>query len=256
MKRHPQLILSFLILALGGITTVTASSKLERLRDDAYYALANWDYTRRTERLEHYDTSSINIFGGVTTTGIEVFVVVFPRIGETSPCAYAYFKKVGDQDFELLSIGYTVESISNLKTGIEDSPADWVLDPMVPETIYIRNESKISCFPTSIEIGESVLVKLGVGHGKELAVRRIGEDVSLFLVVGNAPSEMDSLMSPGEFELLEEFVILPETTGFRWELNGKNEPVFSKPGHYEIYVSESLESETGGYYCEVTVSNP
>jgi hypothetical protein len=112
----------------------------------------------------------------------------------------------------------------------------------------------ISCSPLTIRSGEPVTVKLGANHGKELAIKRIEGNVSLFMVMGTPPDEMKSLMTPNEFKDLQEFQITKDTTGFRWEVNGYNEYVFSISGYYEIYVSEILESEVGGYKCDIRVT--
>ena len=66
---------------------------------------------------------------------------------------------------------------------------------------------------------------------------------------------MISLMSPLEFEDVNAIEITPVTTGFRWDSEGGNETIFSKPGKYTLYVSTNLESEDGGYRCELVVKN-
>ncbi len=113
----------------------------------------------------------------------------------------------------------------------------------------------VSCVPRELNLGESLQVKFGEHHGKELAVYRHEENLWLFLVVGTQPSEMISLMSPLEFEGVNAIEITPVTTGYRWDSKGGNEAIFSTPGKYTLYVSSNLESEEGGYKCELIVEN-
>jgi hypothetical protein len=118
-------------------------------------------------------------------------------------------------------------------------------EPEAPETIWLESDKMVSCVPRNLNLGESLQVKLGEHHGKELAVYRHEENLWLFLVVGSPPSEMTFLMSPFEFEGVNAIEITPETTGYRWDSKGGNEAIFSKPGKYTLYVSSNLESEDG-----------
>ncbi|WP_445427381.1 hypothetical protein [Alishewanella sp. HL-SH05] len=124
-----------------------------------------------------------------------------------------------------------------------------------PETIWIASDNVVSCNPKDLNLGDTLQIKLGGRHGKELAVARDDEGVWLFLIVGLPPLGMDSLMSHQEFEKVNSIEITARTTGYRWDVKGGNEVIFSKPGKYTLYISENLESEDGGYKCEVTVKN-
>lgn len=64
---------------------------------------------------------------------------------------------------------------------------------------------------------------------------------------------MKSLMSPEEFAKAKEITIPAGTTGYRWDVKGGNEALFTVPGTYTIFVSETLESEVGGYTCKIKV---
>lgn len=128
-------------------------------------------------------------------------------------------------------------------------------EPEVPETIWIQSDKVVSCHPSELKPSDTLQVKLGKWHGKELGVYRHDENLWLFMVVGSPPSEMVSLMTPKEFESANSFEITPSTTGYRWDSKGGNEKVFSKPGNYTLYVSQNLESEEGGYKCELIVKN-
>jgi len=125
----------------------------------------------------------------------------------------------------------------------------------VPETLWYESEKEFSCTPKSISVNGTINIKLGSNHFKELAVYRHSDKSWLFLVVGSPPKQMDSLMKSSSLKKAESLNINQLTTGFRWEKDGFNEKVFLKPGKYTIYNSDILESEYGGYKCEVIVQN-
>lgn len=124
-----------------------------------------------------------------------------------------------------------------------------------PETTWLESDKMVSCIPSELNLGESLQVKFGEQHGKELAVYRHEDNLWFFLVVGSPPSEMISLMSALEFEGVNAIEITPVTTGYRWDSKGGNEAIFSKSGKYTLYVGANLESEDGGYKCELTVNS-
>jgi len=125
----------------------------------------------------------------------------------------------------------------------------------IPETIWLADEAALKCSPKIVNIGGEVVLTLGPNHGNELAIYRESEELWLFLVVGSPPEGMSSLMPPKEFASVSTVAIGATTTGFRWDVVGGNEVVFKKPGKYTVYVSENLESEYGGYKCELLVKN-
>jgi exonuclease VII large subunit len=126
---------------------------------------------------------------------------------------------------------------------------------IVPETAWIVSEKILSCKPSILKLGQTLEVKLGKNHGKELAVRRHRDNHWFFLVVGSPPSDMKSLMTPEEFKNTKEFKIEPDTTGYEWIANGKNKKIFAEEGEYSIYTSDILESEVGGFVCHLKVLN-
>ena len=128
-------------------------------------------------------------------------------------------------------------------------------EPEVPETIWYESKAAVSCTPKELNPSETLRVKLVGHHGSELAVYRYDENLWLFMVVGSPPTSMVSLMSPQELEVAKSFEITPKTTGYRWDSMGGNEVIFSRPGKYTLHVSEALESELGGYKCELVVKN-
>ena len=125
----------------------------------------------------------------------------------------------------------------------------------VPETIWLENEAVLKCSPKIVNFGGEVVLTLGSNHGSELAIYRESEELWLFLVVGSSPEGMNSLMSPKEFASVSTVTIGATTTGYRWDVVVGNEVVFRKTGKYTVYVSENLESEYGGYKCEILVKN-
>ncbi|MCH7421018.1 hypothetical protein HT094_01990 [Shewanella sp. ZOR0012] len=122
-----------------------------------------------------------------------------------------------------------------------------------PETIWLESDEMVSCIPRELGRDDVLRVNLSEHHGKELALYRHDENLWLFLVVGSPPSTMKSLMSSPQFESAKKIEISPTTTGYRWDNKSANETIFSKPGKYTLYVSENLESEDGGYKCELFV---
>jgi hypothetical protein len=122
-----------------------------------------------------------------------------------------------------------------------------------PETVWVESPKHFNCAPSEITIKGSVSISLGENSFEELAIFRESDSTWLFLVVGSAPNEMNSLMSPSELKSTNVVSLNPETTGFRWETNGYNEKIFTAPGKYTVYNSDILESEVGGYKCDIVV---
>ena len=123
-----------------------------------------------------------------------------------------------------------------------------------PETVWVELPEQFNCVPNEITLNGSVTISFGESTFKELAIFRESDNTWLFLVVGSAPKEMNSLMSPAELKSVNILHLTPETTGFRWEVNGYNEKIFTNPGKYTVYNSDILESEVGGYKCDIIVT--
>ena len=112
----------------------------------------------------------------------------------------------------------------------------------------------LDCGSATVTSEDSLTIRLGESHPRELAVRRHSDDVWLFLVVSNPPEMMDSLFSREEFEDVREIVVDSATTGFAWQPDGMNERILGQKGEYSVYLSDILESETGGYVCTFVVA--
>ena len=123
-----------------------------------------------------------------------------------------------------------------------------------PETVWVESPKHFNCNPSEISFKDSISISLGESSFDELAIFRESDKTWLFLVVGGAPEEMNSLMSPSELKSTKVLSLNSETTGFRWEYNGYNEKIFTVSGKYTVYNSDTLESEVGGYKCDIVVT--
>ena len=118
------------------------------------------------------------------------------------------------------------------------------------ETPWSETAEVLAC-PASVKAGQTVLVTLAPGRGSELALRRVADDAWFFLVVGMPPEGYPQLMTPEQFESAVEVKLSPSLTWIQWAQGEKTESVFV-PGRYELYVSDALESEIGGFRCRFT----
>lgn len=121
------------------------------------------------------------------------------------------------------------------------------------ETPWQVDSSMLDCGSATVTSGDSLTIRLGENHPREIAVLRHSDGVWLFLVVGNPPAMMEPLFSREEFEDVRVIVIDSETTGFAWKPDGTNERIFGQKGKYSVYLSDILESETGGFVCTFVV---
>lgn len=123
-----------------------------------------------------------------------------------------------------------------------------------PETVWAYSPKHFDCSPNEISVNGSVSIMFGENSFKELAIYREPDSTWLFLVVDSAPKEMKSLMSTSQLKATSLVSLTPETKGFRWEANGFNEILFTVPGKYTLYNSDNLESEMGGYKCDIVIT--
>ncbi len=115
-------------------------------------------------------------------------------------------------------------------------PAEWFSDSRV-----------LSCSPHTLLASDTLVLKLGPGHGRELAIRRVSDNTWYFLVVGLPADDEPQLMTPDQFAAAQR-VEIPATFQVRAS-GGPLESVLNHPGKYEAYVSNVLESEVGGHVC-------
>ena len=116
-------------------------------------------------------------------------------------------------------------------------PAVWSSDPRI-----------LACSPDTLQASQPLVLSLGLGHGRELAIRRVSDDSWYFLVVGSPPDGEPQLMTPEEFASASH-VEVPASFKGRASVDGPLGRIFSRAGAYEAYVSDNLESEEGGYMC-------
>lgn len=119
------------------------------------------------------------------------------------------------------------------------------------QNIWQSNSSKLVCSPRVLHSNDTLTLTLGSMHGSELAIRRKSDEVPFFLVVGSPPSNMTPLMTTNEFSKTKEVKISAKIEGLPFVYDSKKEPIFTKSGTYTIQVSNNLESEEGGYYCNI-----
>ena len=114
--------------------------------------------------------------------------------------------------------------------------------------VRLSNQRVLDCSPQTIKAADSLVLALGSGHVRELAIRRVSDNAWYFLVVGLPPEDEPQLMSPEEFSAVTR-VVIPVSFKARSSAEGPLEPILSRPGAHEAYVSDNLESEDGGYVC-------
>ena len=117
--------------------------------------------------------------------------------------------------------------------------------------VWSTNKDVLDCSPRTVVPTGTLTLKLGDGHGDELAVRRVSDNAWFFLVVGMPTEGESQLMTTEEFAQAKLVRIHGDFKSTA--APGKPEPVFSRPGKYEIYVSDVLESEIGGHRCSFVV---
>ncbi|NYZ63432.1 hypothetical protein [Luteimonas deserti] len=118
-----------------------------------------------------------------------------------------------------------------------------------PSTVWGEEKSVVSCSPATLSASGKLVLSLAPDHGRELAVRRVSDNTWYFLVVGLPPTGVPQLMTPEDFAIAKR-VEVPATFETRaWGAWAPLERVFNRPGAYEAYVSNNLESEDGGYRC-------
>jgi hypothetical protein len=118
--------------------------------------------------------------------------------------------------------------------------------------VFSVSSSALSCTPPLISAGSHLKLKLAAGHGRELAVRRLADNAWFFLVVSDSSPSEPQLMPVDVFAASRNVAIPATVISIP---TGKTSPerVFSGLGKYEVYVSENLESEIGGFKCTVQV---
>lgn len=121
----------------------------------------------------------------------------------------------------------------------------------VAENVWQSNPSKLACSPRVLRSNDTLTLTLGPKHGSEMAIMRKSDGVYFFLVVGSPPSNMMPIMTTTEFSKAKEVKISTKSEALPWVADASKEAMFTKSGTYTIQVSDNLESEEGGYYCDI-----
>ena len=119
------------------------------------------------------------------------------------------------------------------------------------ETVWVQDPEVLACSPQVLERSSTLILTLGPRHGKELAIERMSDGTSFFLVVESPPPDMKLLMSPQAFSTATTVETTTSVVGHAWVWGRGSEPIFTTSGRYAVYTSDALESEVGGFTCEV-----
>ena len=120
-----------------------------------------------------------------------------------------------------------------------------------PPPRWLVDKHFLNCTPSTLTPNGTLTLKLLPNHPGELGIRREKDGTWYFLISTSPSPGQQLLMLPGEFSKQTKLVVRADIKGYVPVVNGSNQPVFTTSGKYDIYVSESLESEDGGYKCVV-----
>ena len=118
-------------------------------------------------------------------------------------------------------------------------------------TIFPADARVLACAPTTLRDGQSLVLTLGQGHERELAIVREADETPYFLVVQSPPPDMRPFMLRNLFAVATRVEMPASITGYKWIGDGGNERIFTSPGEYTVVMSNDLESEIGGHSCAI-----
>jgi hypothetical protein len=118
---------------------------------------------------------------------------------------------------------------------------------------WLNNDQVLGCSPHTLREGETLTLKLGPNHGKELSVAREHDKTTFLLVVGSPPERFAPIMSTAEFSEAKQVQLSAALEATPWEppFDKPKVRVFNRTGTYWLFVSNNLESEAPGYRCKV-----
>jgi hypothetical protein len=122
----------------------------------------------------------------------------------------------------------------------------------VEPTPWATVPSTFDCSPKVLKRDQPLVLTLGPGHGRELAIHSLANNKWYFLVVESPPPEMHAIMTPEDFAKATRVILPPNVVGMDWSVQGVESQIFTKPGQYMVYSSSNLESEDGGFRCAVS----
>lgn len=118
----------------------------------------------------------------------------------------------------------------------------------------------LTCEPTKLGRNDTLVLRFAVPHPHELAIR--GPDRMFYFLVyepaASNPRGWKPIVDKASFKTMSE-LRLPVATaqGTPWVVGKeRNERIFSKPGTYEVILTDVLESDAGRpvFRCRVTLS--
>lgn len=119
------------------------------------------------------------------------------------------------------------------------------------ESPYEINLKKLACSPRVLHFNGTLTLNLGSMHGSEFAIRRKSDGAFFMLVLDSPESNITQLMTSKEFSEAKVVKLSTKVKALPYEVDASIEPIFTKSGTYEILVSDNIESDLGGYYCNV-----
>ena len=119
----------------------------------------------------------------------------------------------------------------------------------------VGTPAQLSCAPTKMTSGDTLILRFRVPHPRELAIRAPGNHW-YFLVYDSDKSTPKPIVDGAAFAKMSE-MRLPVATalGVLWEGDHKNERIFQRSGTYEVVLTNVLESEgVPSFRCKVNFS--
>jgi hypothetical protein len=120
--------------------------------------------------------------------------------------------------------------------------------------LHHQDPEQISCTPKLLRPGGTLTIRLGPNHGREMSIGRRSDQTVFMVVVGSPPANAMQLMTTDELAKSKEVRLPYDIEGTTWDAAARKERIFRRPGEYEVWVSENLETETNAYYCKFKVA--
>jgi len=120
--------------------------------------------------------------------------------------------------------------------------------------IFNVDRNVLDCSPKHLKLGGTLRLQLAPDHGRELAIRRNSDNAWFYLVVESPPPDMKQFMPVEAFRIASHVDIPATARAVEWESGHDAQPIFASAGSYDLFVSENMESDAGGFKCTVHVS--
>ena len=119
---------------------------------------------------------------------------------------------------------------------------DWRQDPEM-----------LLCEPRELTLGQELTLRLGKQHPSELAITRDADGKYFFLVSKSDALTSPQLMTAPAFKTTRDVVLPGRLQAITGTYGERPTVVFDRVGTYRVLLSNALESEEGGFFCEVKV---